>query len=117
MCSGGPADHANNWPLRGSKGSDCECSSCSRLCVFFLPFSSELFWPTQSNGCAVEGGTRVCAFLNGGYLKPSLRGSKIEGMMHITDWWATLSTLVGQSVDDPKANLAGLPPPDSIDVK
>ena len=37
--------------------------------------------------------------------------------MHITDWWATLSTLVGQSVDDPKANLAGLPPPDSIDVK
>ena len=36
--------------------------------------------------------------------------------MHITDWWATLSTLVGQSVDDPKAGLAGLPPPDSIDM-
>ena len=85
--NGGPADHANNWPLRGSKGMD------------------------------FEGGTRVCAFLNGGYLTPSMRGTKIRGMMHITDWWATLSVLTGQSVADPKAAAAGgLPPPDSIDM-
>ena len=71
--NGGPADHANNWPLRGSKGSD------------------------------FEGGTRVCAFLNGGFLQPSLRGTKIKGMMHIVDWWATLSLLTGQTAADPKA--------------
>jgi len=70
--NGGPADHANNWPLRGSKGTD------------------------------FEGGTRVCAFLNGGALSPSLRGKKVLGMMHVTDWWATLSLLVGQDTSDAK---------------
>lgn len=92
--NGGPADHANNWPLRGSKGSD------------------------------FEGGTRVCAFLNGGFLDPALRGKKIKGMMHIVDWWATLSILTGQTATDPKAARAGpawpggpnLPPPDSLNM-
>ena len=31
------------------------------------------------------GGTRVCAFLNGGFLNEALRGTKIEGMMHIAE--------------------------------
>ena len=30
--NGGPADHANNWPLRGSKGSDFEGGT--RVCAF-----------------------------------------------------------------------------------
>ena len=30
--------------------------------------------------------------------------------------WATLSALTGQSVVDPKAVAAGLPPPDSLDM-
>ena len=58
----------------------------------------------------------MCAFLNGGYLAPELKGTKIAGMMHITDWWATLSTLTGQPADDPKAAAAGLGPPDSINM-
>jgi hypothetical protein len=37
-----------------------------------------------SKGSDFEGGTRVCAFLNGGFLATALRGTKITGMMHIT---------------------------------
>merc|ERR1712086_227843 len=84
--NGGPIDHANNWPLRGGKGSD------------------------------FEGGTRVCAFVNGGFLPTDLRGTKIKGMMHIVDWWATLSVLTGGDTSDATAAAAGLPPPDSIDM-
>eukprot|EP01043_Picozoa_sp_COSAG02_P084565 COSAG02_NODE_22373_length_754_cov_1.809160_1_plen_124_part_10 len=67
---------------------------------------------------------RVCAFLNGGFLAPALRGKQITGMMHIVDWWATLSVLTGGNATDPKAAAAGpawpggplLPAPDSLDM-
>ena len=49
-------------------------------------------------------------------MNPALKGKQIKGMMHITDWWATLSTLTGQTVDDPKAAAAGLPAPDSLNM-
>ena len=40
------------------------------------------------------------------------------GMMHITDWWATLALLTGQGADDPMAAaVGGLPPPDSLDMR
>jgi hypothetical protein len=69
-------------------------------------------------------GFRVCAFLNGGFLAPALRGKQITGMMHIVDWWATLSVLTGGNATDPKAAAAGpawpggplLPAPDSLDM-
>eukprot|EP00729_Bicosta_minor_P012106 gene12106-16616_t len=84
--NGGPADHANNYPFRGSKGS------------FF------------------EGGTRVAAYISGGWLQPSLRGAHMDKMMHITDWYGTLSTLAGYTVDDPKAAAAKLPALDTLVV-
>ena len=54
---GGPADHANNYPFRGAKGSD------------------------------FEGGTRVVAFISGGFLPESARTmGPVNGMMHVADW-------------------------------
>ena len=77
---------ANNWPQRGGKYSN------------------------------FEGGIRVNAFVSGGYLPASARGTKVDGMIHVADWYGTLSRLVGVDPVDPVANAAGLPPPDSVNV-
>lgn len=85
--NGGPSDHANNWPLRGSKATD---------------------W---------EGGTRVAAFISGGFVPAALRGQHRDQMMHVCDWYATFSTLAGYANGDPKAAAAhGIPAPDAIDM-
>lgn len=73
---------ASNYPLRGGKNS--------------------LF----------EGGIRSVAFVSGGYLPPNRRGTKLNDMVHIADWYATLCGLVGASTDDDDAE----PPLDSIDI-
>lgn len=75
----------NNYPLRGMKTSS---------------------W---------EGGVRVAAFLWGGadILPAALRGTRHTGLIHICDWYATLSHVAGA---DPADDAAGVPPPDSIDA-
>eukprot|EP01062_Namystynia_karyoxenos_P038920 TRINITY_DN2828_c0_g1_i1.p1 TRINITY_DN2828_c0_g1~~TRINITY_DN2828_c0_g1_i1.p1 ORF type:complete len:558 (+),score=141.16 TRINITY_DN2828_c0_g1_i1:102-1676(+) len=75
----------NNWPLRGQKGT------------------------------AFEGGVRATAFVWGGadVLPTALRGTTHTGLIHVCDWYATLSRLAGVSADD---DVAGVPPPDSVDV-
>jgi len=74
---------SNNYPLKGSKGSD---------------------W---------EGGVRATAFATGGLVPPAMRGTTIEGYIHICDWYATFCALAGA---DPTDNAPGLPPTDSLNV-
>jgi len=85
--NGGPPDHANNYPLRGAKGDD------------------------------FQGGVRVCAALNGGFLPDSVRGTTLStGLIHIADWYATLGGIAGYNgTDDPAAAASGLPPVRSFD--
>ena len=33
-----------------------------------------------------EGGIRVNAFVSGGFLPATVRGTKLDEMIHITDW-------------------------------
>lgn len=73
----------NNYPLRGGKVSD------------------------------FEGGVRVNAFLNGGYLPDNLRGKNTSSLIHVTDWYATFCALAGV---DPKDPQTGVPDIDSINV-
>ena len=95
--NGGPMyseNAANNFPLKGYK------------------FSS---W---------EGGIRVIGAVGGGFLDPANAqgghrrplGSRLEGMTHGTDWYATFAALGGVSSADPRAEAAGLPPPDSLNL-
>ena len=85
--NGGPVYYpgsANNYPLKGGKMSD---------------------W---------EGGVRVNALVSGGLLPPHVRGTKVDTLCHIADWYATFAALAkvdGKS--DPEAKAAGLPPIDS----
>ena len=58
----------------------------------------------------MEGGIRVSAFVSGGYLPPSARGTKVEGMISVADWYGTLGKLAGADPTDPKAAASGLPP-------
>eukprot|EP00939_MAST-03C_sp_MAST-3C-sp1_P003416 g3416.t1 len=74
----------SNHPLRGGKGSN---------------------W---------EGGTRVPAFVTGGYLPESQRGQTHDGLMHISDWHTTIVSLAGLDPrsGEPSANS----PLDGIDA-
>jgi arylsulfatase I/J len=88
----GGASFANNYPFRGGKGND------------------------------FEGGTRVAAFVSGGYLPAAVRGTTLNGAIHIADWLATLCEIAGCNPEDAKAEAWNmdaqssrlLPPVDSI---
>eukprot|EP00966_Prymnesium_polylepis_P110120 2548006-Prymnesium_polylepis.1 len=63
-----------------------------------------------------EGGIRVNAFVSGGFLPQAVRGTRLEGIVHIADWYATLCGLAGVDPTDHWAAASGLPPIDSLDV-
>jgi len=89
--NGGPIYYpgsANNFPLKGGKMAD---------------------W---------EGGVRVNAFLAGGVVPKDARGTKLDALVHIADWYATFTALAGvvNGTSDPVAAAAGLPPVDSINM-
>lgn len=79
-------DGANNFPLRGGKLSD------------------------------FEGGVRVNAFISGGALPSSLRGTKRDGTIAIADLHATICTLAGVPIPDTAPLAAKLPPVDGVDM-
>ncbi len=76
---------ANNYPMRGGKGND------------------------------FQGGVRVAAWVNGGLLPDSVRGSTIQSLIHVADWYATICGLANVDPHDSSAATAGLPGLDSID--
>ena len=77
---------ASNWPLRGGKHN------------------------------SFEGGIRVNAFVSGGYVPESKRGTREEGMMHIADWYTTFCNIVGVPATDPWAASSNLPGIDGLNL-
>lgn len=64
-----------------------------------------------------EGGTRVNSFISGGFVPAAVRGTPVDGMVHIADWYATFLHLAGNdNMHDARAAAANLPQPDSINV-
>eukprot|EP01084_Bolivina_argentea_P042851 78987_1 len=85
--SGSDGSAANNSPLRGGKYSD------------------------------FQGGIMVVAMVSGGYLPQNRRGKTINGTFHIADWYSTiLKGIIGIDPTDKRAEAAGLPPIDSINM-
>lgn len=77
---------ANNFPLRGGKGAN---------------------W---------EGGIRASAWASGGLLPAAQRGTKVSGLMSLSDVFATFCALAHVDPTDERAARAGLPPIDSFDL-
>ena len=84
--NGGPLDHTTNWPLRGGK---------------------HTFW---------DGGVRVVAFVSGGLLPESRRGTVWTGMAHSSDWYSTLFEGVAGGTLPDGPNATGPMPPDSFNL-
>jgi arylsulfatase A-like enzyme len=84
--NGGTGKYGNNFPLRGHKHDP---------------------W---------EGGVRSLAFLAGGSLPHSMRGTRSSALVHVSDWYPTLCLLAGASpIND--ANISGrVRPIDGVDV-
>lgn len=80
--NGGPSDHASNHPLRGAKFT---------------------FW---------DGGLKGVAFISGGGLPSTVRGSQFSGLAHVTDWYATVAAF--GDVELPSDT--GTAPLDSVDL-
>lgn len=74
--NGGPIyvpGSANNYPLKGGKYSD------------------------------FEGGIRTNAFVSGGFVPATKRGSKFAGIVSVADWYGTLCDIAGVNPTDQKA--------------
>jgi len=59
-----------------------------------------------------EGGVRVPAILNGGWLPSARRGVELRGLAHVSDWYSTFASLAGADDADP----GGPAPLDSLDL-
>ena len=77
---------ANNYPLRGGKGSN------------------------------FEGGIRANAWAAGGLIPPAQRGAKVTGLAALQDFYGTFCHLAGVDAFDARAAAAGLPPVDSVNL-
>jgi len=77
---------ANNWPLRGGKLVD------------------------------FEGGVRVNAFVSGGFIPKTARGTKVEEFGYIADWYKTFCHLAGVDFQDKLAKEYELPEVDGINL-
>ena len=63
-----------------------------------------------------QGGIRANGFVSGGYLPEKMRGQKIDGYIHIADWYATFCYLAGVDPTDERAAEVKLPPIDSLNM-
>jgi hypothetical protein len=63
-----------------------------------------------------EGGVRAPGWVNGGFLPDTARGSKVEGYIHLADFYATFCGLAGVDPTDATGAAAKLPPIDSMDM-
>lgn len=80
----GGSVQGNNYPLRGAKMSH------------------------------LEGGVRVIGFLNGGFLPSDMRKKRLDGYVHVSDWYTTFGHLAGYDPTDDHAGDA--PGVDGINV-
>eukprot|EP00051_Salpingoeca_urceolata_P006355 m.84166 g.84166 ORF g.84166 m.84166 type:complete len:315 (-) comp14791_c0_seq2:96-1040(-) len=67
-------------------------------------------------GTMLEGGVRAAAFVSGPVIPAHAVGTRTSTLVHISDWYATFSTLADMPPDDDRAVGLGLPPTSSFDA-
>jgi len=60
-----------------------------------------------------EGGVRVPTFVTGGVIPVAMRGKRLDGLVHVADWFSTFSELAGLG---PHADPAGPAPSASLSM-
>lgn len=78
-------------------------------------FGSDNYPLRGAKSSTYEGGVRTAGFISGGIVPSCASGRRLSGMLHIADFMATFGTLAGYSTEDKRAEIAGLPPSDSVD--
>ena len=63
-----------------------------------------------------QGGVRVNAFVSGGFLPQSVRGTTLDGYIALCDWYTTFCYLAGVDSTDTRAAAADLPPVDGLNM-
>eukprot|EP01079_Euglenida_sp_SAG-EU17-18_P012162 gene12162-2218_t len=94
--------------LTGDNGGDCGLLS-----------GAASNYPLLGRKCtAFEGGTRTAAFVSGGLVPQSLRGTSTDVLMHVADWYPTMCNLGGvDPADDWKDPSTGIVHPiDGLNV-
>jgi arylsulfatase I/J len=71
-----------------------------------------------------QGGVRTNAFMSGGFIPESMRGTEFSGIISVADWYSTFSEIAGVDAKDEKSEAANdwlmaqrlpsLPPVDSV---
>ena len=141
QCFNGEAG-ANNYPLRAHAPRSLPCplrdtrssekhssntfssgarivSHALRFAHSYSPLVCAALHPMSAGGgkySVFEGGIRVNAVVSGGAVPARMRGTKLDGMVHIADWYGTFCALAGVDARDETAAAAGLPPVDSFDL-
>merc|ERR1719162_919392 len=80
--------------------------------VYYLPsigFGAASNLPLRGGKMADwEGGIRVNAFVTGGAIPSTKRGTVLNDYIHECDWYATFASIAGVDVFDEKAHKANL---------
>ena len=91
------------------------------LSLVVLPTTPRTYAHLNPTGTDFQGGVRTAAFVAGGLLPASVRGTVQHGMIHIADWYRTFGVLAGVLPAEgvvPGANYNGakVPPLDGLDM-
>lgn len=84
--------------LTADNGGNCDLSGTKNTLEHSSPSNN---FPLKGRKCTPwEGGTRTAAFVSGGVVPAQLRGTSSSVLIHIADWYATLSVLAGVDPTD-----------------
>jgi arylsulfatase B len=93
------------------------------LIVFFADNGGAIYNPAGGNNYPMkggkmsdwQGGIRGSAFVSGGYIPISKRGTLSKDLIHISDWYRTFSSIAGVDPTDHKSG-PNLPSVDGLDL-
>lgn len=93
------------------------------LLVFFSDNGGPIYNPGSANNHPLrggkyadfEGGVRTVAFASGGAVPSQMRGTRLDSLIHVADWYATFAGIASANATDVRAAASGLPAVDGLD--